>query len=274
MEIEESEANGNFISLDNLLEILGNPTRRLILSKLAKVPHSTSELANELGISRQAVHSQLKILLSYNIIEEIDLEKPGGKYCIKSNLSVRIDISPHYYNIKYSTEEIKGDNEIIQLKDTDFSTDYQRIKLPNKKIRFLGEKIKEIEDSVRNLEIERSELLQNKQCFLGELKNIMERQYKEKLLESIKERRKKDKLIKESLNLGEEIFFTLFFNPEKYFRKTSVSLLDRLLDDIFSSDMDIDLRARNRVSIEPLLKDLSKIMDFLHEEEDDWFFDL
>ena len=66
----------------------------------------------------------------------------------------------------------------------------------------------------------------------------------------------------------------LFFNPEKYFKRTSVSLLDRLLDDLFSSDMDIDLRARNRVSIEPLLKDLSKIMDFLHEEEDDWFFDL
>jgi len=274
MEVEESEGNSNFISLDNLLEILGNPTRRAILSKLAKVPHSTSELANELGISRQAVHSQLKILLSYNIIEEIDPEKPGGQYRIKSNLSIRIDINPHYYNIEYSTEEIKGDDNIIQLKDTDYSTDYQKIKSPNKRIRFLGKRIKEIEDSVKNLEIERSILLQNKQCFLGELKNIMERQYKEKLLESIKERRKKDKLIKESLNLGEEIFFTLFFNPEKYFKKTSVSLLDRLLDDLFSSDMDIDLRARNRVSIEPLLKDLSKIMDFLHEEEDDWFFDI
>lgn len=274
MEVEKSEGRSKFISLDNLLEILGNPTRRVILSKLAKVPHSTSELANELGISRQAVHSQLKILISYNIIEEIDSEKPGGKYCIKSNLSVRIDINPHYYNIEYSTEEIKRDSKIVQLKDTGFSTDYKRIKLPNKKIRFLGERIKEIEDSARNLEIERSILLQNKQCFLGELKNIMERQYKEKLLESIKERRKKDKFIKESLNLGEEIFFTLFFNPEKYFKRTSVSLLDRLLDDLFSSDMDIDLRARNRVSIKPLLKDLSKIMDFLHEEEDDWIFDL
>ncbi len=85
------------------------------------------------------------------------------------------------------------------------------------------------------------------------------------------ERRQKDKLIKESLNLGEEIFYTIFFNPEKYFRKINI---DSLLDDLFFSDMDIDLRAKNRVSIKPLLKDLSKIIKFLHEDEDDWFFDI
>ena len=74
--------------------------------------------------------------------------------------------------------------------------------------------------------------------------------------------------MRESLNLGEEILFTLFFNPEKYFNKINV---DSLLDDLFS-DMDSELRDMNRVSVKPLLRDLSKLMDFLYEEDDDWFF--
>ena len=86
MEIETEDQNKQFISLDNLLEILGNPTRRIILSKLAKVPHSASELSKILGISRQAIHSQLDILSSHNVVERIGDEKRGGKYRIKSNL--------------------------------------------------------------------------------------------------------------------------------------------------------------------------------------------
>ena len=110
MEVEKGKKT---INLDTLLEILGNPTRRVILAKLAKVPHSTSELANELGISRQAVHSQLKILSDdpVNIIENIesidsDDKRGGGKYRIKSDISLSIDISPDYYGIKYKISEI------------------------------------------------------------------------------------------------------------------------------------------------------------------------
>jgi len=268
----EKEANiVNFISLDTLFEILGNPTRRVILSKIAKVPHSTSELANELGISRQAIHTQLKILNSYNIIEDINPDEVGVKFRIKNNISVRIEISPNYYNVNFRTEEINEDSKSLKLEDvSSFDKKYQD-KEPNNKIKYLGEKLKEIDNNLKNLEHQRHELVQNKQCIITEIKKLMEEQYRKKLESSIKERRQKDKLIKESLNLGEEIFYTIFFNPEKYFRKINI---DSLLDDLFFSDMDIDLRAKNRVSIKPLLKDLSKIIEFLHEDEDDWFFDI
>ncbi|MFX1329882.1 MAG: ArsR/SmtB family transcription factor, partial [Promethearchaeota archaeon] len=71
MELEEQEENDVFLSIDNLLEILGNPTRRIILSKLAKIPLGASELAASFGkkISRQAIHSQLNLLSDYGIIE-------------------------------------------------------------------------------------------------------------------------------------------------------------------------------------------------------------
>ena len=49
MEVEELGGKDLFLSLDNLLETLGNPTRRIILSKLAKVPLGASELAASFG---------------------------------------------------------------------------------------------------------------------------------------------------------------------------------------------------------------------------------
>ncbi|MFX1445745.1 MAG: ArsR/SmtB family transcription factor [Promethearchaeota archaeon] len=271
IEVEKYEKDKKTLSLDTLLEILGNPTRRVILAKLAKVPHSTSELANELGISRQAVHSQLEILTEKEIIEKIESdEKRGGTYRIKSDISLSIDISPDYYGVKYNVSEIGEKSKIIQLKDIGCSTDYKKIKQPNEKIRFLGEKIQEIEESIRNLERERTDLLQNKQCFIAELKSIMEEKYRNKLRETIEKRQFKAKNIRESLNLIEEIFYTLFFNPNKYYKRIDI---DNLLDDMFFSDMDSIERAQNRISIEPLLKDLSKLMDFFKEDDDFWFFD-
>ena len=145
MEIERNDEIKQFISLDNLLEILGNPTRRIILSKLAKVPHSASELSKILGISRQAIHSQLEILSSSSVIERIGDEKRGSKFRIKSNLSIRIDITPDYYNIKYSMAQIDTDLKSMDLKDIGCSIKFESIKTPDKKIRFLGEQIRDIE---------------------------------------------------------------------------------------------------------------------------------
>ncbi len=266
MTVEEIRQN---MQLDQLLEMLGNPTRRMLLSKLAKVPHSASELANSLNISRQAVHSQLKLLEENGIIEDIDENPKKSKYRIKKGISVRIDISPDYYNIKYATKDIQSKSIPTPLQNTEFSQDYTSIKKPEEKIKFLGETIKQIEDDINDLETERNDLLQKKQCCIIELKNLMDERFKNRLLETIRQRRNKEKLVKKSLNLGEEIMFTLFFNPEKYFNKINI---DNLLDELFSSDMDNDLRAINRVSVQPILRDLSKLMGFLYEEDDDWFF--
>lgn len=262
------------IKLDNLLDVLGNPTRRMILAKLSKLPHYASELANSMNISRQRIHSQLKELKKHNLIEPFNPDDniKENKYRIKQNISIRIDITPDYYNINYNTTEIDDKNPSLMLKDVEGSNKYEKIIVPDEKFKYLGEKIKQIESEIQGLENERQNLLQSKECYIIELKHLMSKQYREKLLEKIRERRNKERLIKESLNLGEEIFFTLFFNTEKYFKRINVN---SLLDDLFFSDMDMQIRAQNRVSVEPLLKDLSKLMGFLREdeEEEDWFFD-
>jgi len=85
MELEEQSGRKLFLSLDNLLEILGNPTRRIILSKLAKIPLGASELAASFGrkISRQAIHSQLKMLTDSDIIESFGQDPRNIKYRLR-----------------------------------------------------------------------------------------------------------------------------------------------------------------------------------------------
>ena len=261
MEIEKKNKSKQFISLDNLLEILGNPTRRIVLSKLAKVPHSTSELSKILGISRQAVHSQLDILNSNNIIERIGDEKRGGKYKIKSNLSVRIDISPDYYNIKFSMAQIDDDVKSIDLKDIGCSTKFESIETPDDKIRYLGQQIRDSEQNLKLLEGERIKLLQNKECFIIELKNIINQTYQKNFL----------KPKSEVENLEREIFYTLFYNPVQFRKRISI---DKLIDNLFFSDLDPFTRESKVTNIKTLLKDMSSFMGFLSsEDDDDWFFD-
>ncbi len=259
MELEEQSERKLFLSLDNLLEILGNPTRRIILSKLAKVALGASELAASFGrkISRQAIHSQLKMLSDSDIIESFGVDPRNIKYRIKSNLSVRINITPDYYKINYNLTKIDDFRENLKLKDTSCYVDYQKIRNPNGKLRFLGEKIREVEQIISELEVERNVLLQNKECFIIELKKVMKKQY----YNDIKKR--------EQPNLEKEIFYTLFYNPMKYFKRINI---DTLSDDMFFTDIGEIRRAQNKISINYLLRDLSKLMDFMYEDEEEFFF--
>ena len=262
MELEEQEGENVFLSIDNLFEILGNPTRRIILSKLAKVPLGASELAASFGkkISRQAIHSQLKMLSYYGMIENYGEDPRNIKYRINSHLSLRINITQDYYKINYDVSKIDDTKNNLELKETGCHVDYQKIRHPDKKLRFLGEKIKEIEHNLSGLERERNALLHNKECFIIELKNVIRDQYEEEIK------------TKEQPNLEKEIFYTLFFNPIKYFDRINI---DTLLDDMFFSGMGPIRRDQHKVSIRHLLKDLSKLMGFLKEDEDDfWFFDI
>ena len=261
MEVEEQERRNLFLSLDNLLEILGNPTRRIIFSKLAKVPLGASELAASFGkkISRQAIHSQLKMLSDYDIIESFGDDPRNIKYRIKSNLSLRINVSPDYYNVNFNVSRVDDYRENLEMSDTGCHVDYEKIKGTNEKFRFIGEKIREIEEKTSLLEQERNKLLHNKECFIIELKNIMAEQYEENMK------------TKEQPNLEKEIFYTLFYNPARYIKRINI---DKLLDDLFFTEMGPIRRDMNKVTIRHLLRDLTSMMDFLREDKDDWFFDI
>ncbi len=253
MEIEK-----NALNLDNLLELLGNPTRRVILAKLTKLPLSAIDLSESLGISRQAVHSQLDELVQNNILEKIETEKRSTKYRIKTNISLKIDISPDYYSVKYNFGEKEENENITQMKDVGCSVvDYDKITNPNEKIRFLGENIKKVEAQINTLERDTKDYVEKKKCLILELKKLMSQQFE------------KD-LNKDYGKLQKEMFFTMFFDPDKFTQKIN---LDDLLDELFSN-MDLMHRDMNRVSINTLLKEMTKIMDVFRKTDNDWFLDI
>ncbi len=261
MEAEKQAQKGVNLSLDSLLEILGNPTRRVMLAKLAKVPHSTSELARSLKISRQAVHSQLDILTSSNLIEKIGpTDKRGSKYRIKSNINVRIDLSPDYYNISYKFFDIKSKDMKIALNDAGVTQEFFS-KKPSEKTKEIAKTIKEIETELEGIELKRQSLIKSKQCLISELKNIIEMNYDTAF---IKEDPEYD-------NLEKEIALSLFFKPKRYFKRINI---DKLLEDLFFSDMGVIRKEQSNLLVKRLLKDISKFMDFIYEEDESWFFDI
>lgn len=255
---EEQKENDLQLPLDTVLELLGNPTRRVILSKLAKIPHSTSELHKALGISRQAVHSQLQILKEHNIIEKINPDKRGGKYRIKANLSISLNISPDYYNINYDAVEIEPKSQKMFLSDGEESKKYKG-KTPSEKVKFLGEQIMGIEERLSRLESHRKELLQRKESFIIQLKNLMRKKFKDKFSP------KKTEMD----NLELEIFYTLFFEISRFQQKINI---DHLLDELFFANLDRISRATHRTSIEELLRELSNTIDVLKRIDNDFYF--
>ena len=265
----ESEET-QIISLDSLLELLGNNTRRLILSKLAKVPHSAPELANDIGISRQAVHNQLKMLADNSLIIKIDSEDVREeKYQINSNISIRIDISPNYFSIKYSTSNIEQSPELLR-KDLKCASNYSKIKTTDDKVKFLADEIVKLEGKLGQLDEKRQDYLHQKRLLLLEIKRLMNEQYRKKFESMFKERDLKDKSVRQAINQAEEVLFTMFFNPNRYFNRFNI---DKLLDDLFFTGMDLREKSGRSGPIRDLLEDMSRLMGFLREEDESWFFD-
>ncbi|MFW9930658.1 MAG: ArsR/SmtB family transcription factor [Candidatus Thorarchaeota archaeon] len=272
MTIEKQEREEKqIIGLDSLLELLGNSTRRLILAKLAKVPHSAPELANDLGISRQAVHNQLdKMINDYKIIEIIDPDDTrGGKYRIRGNISIRVDMSPNYFNIKYSSSTVEKQESMI-LNDLKCANDYSKIKSLNDKVKFLGDEIVKIEQKLSDIDDNRQDLIHQKKLLLFEIRRLMKEQYRKKFEDMLKDRDLKEKSIVQTINQAEEVLFTMFFNPNRYFNRINI---DNLLEDLFFSGMDIREKSGRSGPIKDLLEDMSRLMGFLREDDDDWFFD-
>jgi len=71
-------------------------------------------------------------------------------------------------------------------------------------------------------------------------------------------------------NQSREILSTFFFNPEKFFGRFNI---EKLIDEMFFQESPRIQKAQNELSVKMLLDDMSKLLDFLWKEDDDWFFE-
>jgi len=88
--------------LDQALAILQNKARRAILERLVREPHYPLQLADQIGISQQAVMKHLRLLERANFVVKMRVASnkggpPKNIYHVQQALSIRIDLGPDLF---------------------------------------------------------------------------------------------------------------------------------------------------------------------------------
>lgn len=101
--------------IGELLDLLGNDTRRRILESLANEPKYFIQLSKEIGVSQQAVLKHLFLLEKFGLIESFkaksNLAAPDRKY-FQLNRSVYLSIGITGDSMEIRMENIKGPNKV------------------------------------------------------------------------------------------------------------------------------------------------------------------
>jgi predicted transcriptional regulator len=94
---------------DTILKIVGNETRRRILSLLSEEPHYISEIAKKLQVTQPAILKHLSILENANLIENFWKDSPVGAarkyYRICDSVGLEIAINPKTFKVNKQPQE-------------------------------------------------------------------------------------------------------------------------------------------------------------------------
>tara|TARA_B100001750_G_scaffold123855_1_gene98379 strand:+ start:71 stop:754 length:684 start_codon:yes stop_codon:yes gene_type:complete len=158
--------------IGELLDLLGNDTRRRILESLADEPKYFIQLSKEIGVSQQAVLKHLFLLENFGLIESFkaksNLAAPDRKY-FQLNRSVYLSIGITGNSMEIKMENIKGPNKskvknniAIENKRKYFQSDKEITNI----LKNTKHKLENIEKRMQELEGEKMDLLKEKQQIL------------------------------------------------------------------------------------------------------------
>jgi len=89
--------------MDEVLQIVGNETRRRILSLLSEEPHYISQIAKKLDVTQPAILKHLSLLQKSGLIESFWKKNPLGAarkyYKICDSVGVEIAIKPNGFKV-------------------------------------------------------------------------------------------------------------------------------------------------------------------------------
>lgn len=169
------------ITLDRLLSILENPTRRKILRKLTKETHYSLQLAKELNVSQQAIVKHLKILEENDLVESFEEKSTEGGpprkcYVPTHQFSLRIDMGlntffTEMHILDKDEEEFVTDDKYPKLEHK--LKKASNIEEPRDRLTKLTKLLYEINENIENIDNERNELLKLKEKTLRESYNIV-----------------------------------------------------------------------------------------------------
>ena len=166
-------------TLDGLLRVLENPTRRRILERLARESHYPLQLSRELGVSQQAVVKHLRSLEASGLVtsteEKSDLGGPNRRaYRAKQYYSVQIDMGPSLFHammrplreLSSKVPEYGWAEDALQgaRQEPD----------PRRRVRLVADAIRRLNREILGLEERRSYLLKLKDSTMREAQGTVE----------------------------------------------------------------------------------------------------
>ena len=219
--------------IGQLLDLLGNNTRRRILESLTNEPKYFIQLSKEIGVSQQAVLKHLFLLENFGLIESFkaksNLAAPDRKY-FQLNRSVYLSIGITGNSMEIKMENIKGPNKIkaknimaIENKEGSIKKDEEItdiLKNTKRKLELIAKRMQELED-------EKIHLLKEKQHIL----EITHQVIRESLEEDLARRILYSNLISREITDIEELSEIL--NT----REKEIKIIVKSLEDRFSVDL-------------------------------------
>jgi ArsR family transcriptional regulator len=132
------------MDMEELLDMLGNETRRGILQMLSRSPCYVSELSQQLNIGQKAIIEHLELMRQAGILEtefkKMEKGRPRKYYLISKDVSIEIRISQDSFTV-----------ETLSLANKDVLDSFPRLKKITKKL----EETLKIEGEERICQLER-----------------------------------------------------------------------------------------------------------------------
>jgi len=177
--------------IGELLDLLGNDTRRRILESLANEPKYFIQLSKEIGVSQQAVLKHLFLLEKFGLIESFkaksNLAAPDRKY-FQLNRSVYLSIGITGDSMEIRMENIKGPNKVKPKNrmTTEIKGKYiQRDKEITDILKNTKHNLELIERRMKEIEDEKIGLLKDKQKILQIAHQVIRESLEEDLARKI-----------------------------------------------------------------------------------------
>ena len=216
--------------IGQLLDLLGNNTRRRILESLTNEPKYFIQLSKEIGVSQQAVLKHLFLLENFGLIESFKAKSNLAAPDFQLNRSVYLSIGITGNSMEIKMENIKGPNKIkaknnmaIENKEGPIKKDEEItdiLKNTKRKLELIAKRMQELED-------EKIHLLKEKQHIL----EITHQVIRESLEEDLARRILYSNLISREITDIEELSEIL--NT----REKEIKIIVKSLEDRFSVDL-------------------------------------
>ena len=212
-------------------DIIGNDIRRKILSKLSKFPRFASDLAIDLGVSKQAVKKHLDKLVENGIVKmaqssQTDKKKQFYEICPDVALFSQVDLTPNYFSLSVSNhpeqmaeifEDLMHHNpQTAMTSSSKARIDYKQL---NFALNSLGSQLHTVEKKIDTIEADRKDLLLKKTVLLNRVQLIIN-----SLVDS---------------DLEKDVIFSLFFDTKSTVEGLT---LNEILSQLF-------LRKRKRAGV-------------------------